>query len=706
MYESSDLSDTRHSSASRGNTPLRPDEIPGAVRVLPGPCPKKGFHHSIARSASTESANRSFAWPRHASPFSTGPRRKLSLGTPPPPTFAYHQSRIRANSSSFAVTYNELKSNANNTVTTALDGSFSTTSTRNSLWNRTRGHVATEGAKAHPKDQPVSHMSVFQPVATNENEASGSLTLIPQAPSRPTTNVTSATTSNSSTMERSSMTAFSNRSRSFIATDVSIPSLESAATSATSTLEKARTLPSMRHELKTPVNEAVMFTDSECEEMTTLSHRASKKHHHRVTSKSADVNTVQPTPAGYEADTDDTLRRKRKSVREMARSFQEAEDACPSPWPLRPSRSFVCNSESEYESDVERFWTTIRSNGRGSSRTTPEPGFFLHSRAYLPPKWAPPPRPPPTEAKESTKSFRVQEDTEHGQRMMTMQSQTKVIRFNRQVIPEFHQDQQARPDQPSIFNLSQEANGEPENGDFASIHSQVQREDFLEKMQSVLDGEGDGSSRKKKSIPVFRPTKFVPGPIQSDEEHWQSRKSEAGKKNQKIRAKWAPSDSETDEPSYRKIKPHLPAKRSRVQSEFGQMSDRFKSKVQEFTDNINSKDKANGPGGVDSVPFAYHDSKQTCEKGSQQIDPDTGLIYFKYDFGYEFGVVVPGMTDDGDDGAGKEEEHDAHRGDAESLFHSMTGDLKPTVGSKVRVPELPKRVLEIKIVSPSFILIR
>lgn len=28
--------------------------------------------------------------------------------------------------------------------------------------------------------------------------------------------------------------------------------------------------------------------------------------------------------------------------------------------------------------------------------------------------------------------------------------------------------------------------------------------------------------------------------------------------------------------------------------------------------------------------------------GSKHIDPDSGLIYFKYDFGYEFGIVLPG----------------------------------------------------------------
>lgn len=28
--------------------------------------------------------------------------------------------------------------------------------------------------------------------------------------------------------------------------------------------------------------------------------------------------------------------------------------------------------------------------------------------------------------------------------------------------------------------------------------------------------------------------------------------------------------------------------------------------------------------------------------GTKHIDPDTGLIYFKYDFGYEFGIIFPG----------------------------------------------------------------
>ena len=57
---------------------------------------------------------------------------------------------------------------------------------------------------------------------------------------------------------------------------------------------------------------------------------------------------------GYEADTDDTLSRaKRRSVKDIAKSFQQAENACPSPLPFRPRPSFL-HDGSDYEaSDFE-----------------------------------------------------------------------------------------------------------------------------------------------------------------------------------------------------------------------------------------------------------------------------------------------------------------------------------------------------------------
>ena len=55
---------------------------------------------------------------------------------------------------------------------------------------------------------------------------------------------------------------------------------------------------------------------------------------------------------GYEADTDDTLSRaRRRSVKDLAKSFQEAENACPSPQPFRPK---FMHDGSDYEaSDFE-----------------------------------------------------------------------------------------------------------------------------------------------------------------------------------------------------------------------------------------------------------------------------------------------------------------------------------------------------------------
>ena len=55
---------------------------------------------------------------------------------------------------------------------------------------------------------------------------------------------------------------------------------------------------------------------------------------------------------GYEADTDDTLRRRnirRKSVKELAGMFQNAENACPSPLPFRPKQFLGC-ADSDYDS--------------------------------------------------------------------------------------------------------------------------------------------------------------------------------------------------------------------------------------------------------------------------------------------------------------------------------------------------------------------
>lgn len=40
--------------------------------------------------------------------------------------------------------------------------------------------------------------------------------------------------------------------------------------------------------------------------------------------------------------------------------------------------------------------------------------------------------------------------------------------------------------------------------------------------------------------------------------------------------------------------------------------------------------------------FDKHESRTEPHAGTKCVDPNTGLIYFKYDFGYEFGILFPG----------------------------------------------------------------
>ena len=40
--------------------------------------------------------------------------------------------------------------------------------------------------------------------------------------------------------------------------------------------------------------------------------------------------------------------------------------------------------------------------------------------------------------------------------------------------------------------------------------------------------------------------------------------------------------------------------------------------------------------------FPFSKNPKIFCKGTKHVDPDTGIVYFKYDFGYEFGIIFPG----------------------------------------------------------------
>lgn len=88
--------------------------------------------------------------------------------------------------------------------------------------------------------------------------------------------------------------------------------------------------------------------------------------------------------------------------------------------------------------------------------------------------------------------------------------------------------------------------------------------------------------------------------------------------------------------------------------------------------------------------------------GTKHIDPDTGLIYFKYDFGYEFGIVLPGEGDKKPKIAQIEKKRDD---DIEvPIIHETTGSEKKVIGPQPstdsrKVPQFrPKKFSHFKTV--------
>ncbi|CAG9824336.1 unnamed protein product [Phaedon cochleariae] len=77
------------------------------------------------------------------------------------------------------------------------------------------------------------------------------------------------------------------------------------------------------------------------------------------------------------------------------------------------------------------------------------------------------------------------------------------------------------------------------------------------------------------------------------------------------------------------------------------MTHAFKSKTQKFVTDIMEdvgKQKTQKPAknGIDGDAQVYREESRAAQYGTKHVDPDTGLIYFKYDFGYEFGIILPG----------------------------------------------------------------
>ncbi|KYB28238.1 hypothetical protein TcasGA2_TC032675 [Tribolium castaneum] len=83
------------------------------------------------------------------------------------------------------------------------------------------------------------------------------------------------------------------------------------------------------------------------------------------------------------------------------------------------------------------------------------------------------------------------------------------------------------------------------------------------------------------------------------------------------------------------------------------MTHAFKSTTQKFVhdimNDVNKKSQQKpAVKAQDGDAQVYREETRAAQYGTKHVDPDTGLIYFKYDFGYEFGIILPGESKQGE----------------------------------------------------------
>ncbi|KAJ9596374.1 hypothetical protein L9F63_012602, partial [Diploptera punctata] len=252
---------------------------------------------------------------------------------------------------------------------------------------------------------------------------------------------------------------------------------------------------------------------------------------------------------------------------------------------------------------------------------------------YVPPPTKSSPFPNATQM-ETSKVMKFAESTEHSHRVVSVQQTTRVIKFG-----DKEKEPVAEPKlEPFPFKPGQERprrkSGPPPTTPKKFIPGEFRESDY----------ESD----------VENPSMQAPSPMEFDT------KPKRLKRVEEMRRRF--SDTTTSSIQKKTIatkKPpefgFVPAATSYVASKhMNEMTNTFKSKAQQFVDDIITDVKTvreNGhvdmskapPSGTDeNDPQAYREESRIAEYGTKHIDPDTGLIYFKYDFGYEFGIVLPG----------------------------------------------------------------
>ncbi|XP_075228866.1 zormin isoform X2 [Lycorma delicatula] len=254
---------------------------------------------------------------------------------------------------------------------------------------------------------------------------------------------------------------------------------------------------------------------------------------------------------------------------------------------------------------------------------TPALGFNL--KPGSPPKmdYAPPPphfsRIPGGTQMETSNTVSFAEATENSRRVVNVQQMTRVIKFD-------------------------ESKTKKTNTRYTSSQNKSQESDY----------ESDYDSLKIKKTHQPLPSQ------QSSQIEYQTAEQKRLQRVEEMRKRFSavepaavePVLTPGETPQFGFTEPKIPAAAANIANRhMTEMTQSFKSKAQRFASDVisdvKSVPKQNGVSTEKSLaskddPQAYREESRLSEYGTKHIDPDTGLIYFKYDFGYEFGVVLPG----------------------------------------------------------------
>ncbi|KRF98945.1 uncharacterized protein Dwil_GK12604, isoform C [Drosophila willistoni] len=301
-------------------------------------------------------------------------------------------------------------------------------------------------------------------------------------------------------------------------------------------------------------------------------------------------------------------------------------------------------------------------------------------------------------ATETKNVMQMHESTESSQRIVNMQQTKRVIHFDNQQQQQQQQRQQQQPPlEPFPYSPatsrtpSRQSHLPPPATPTKFIPGEYRESDYESevegaRIQPLWSPYGDGltkgyrrvaapqSGGRSCSLPrtyerVLSPMEFDRGPEMPTKIHVDVntlRKEQRGgstvttqnrtqslNRNATMRQQYPASQDQLDRAGTMPRYGYSQSIQQQAESQGQRMGSTFLQKSHQFIDDVSrdvNQTRTNGirpgfkraPSEGSNQPQAYRDESRVSQYGTKCIDPNTGLIYFKYDFGYEFGILFPG----------------------------------------------------------------